>query len=160
MQRHLLHLLIAVALCAGCSSSPSPRPAVPGGTATRDLREVVLRTDRDFAAASVRLGTAEAFALYAAADALLLPAAGEPVRGRDSVRRHLAATPGSTLTWVPVEAEVSQAGDLAWSWGTYELRADSGTATTPQRKGKYLSIWRRQLDGSWKWVVDIGNTQP
>jgi len=127
---------------------------------SKNLREVLLRTDRDFAATAARLGPAEAFALYAAPDAVMLPSAGEPVRGREAVRRHLQSTDGTDLAWTPSDGSVSASGDLGYTWGFFEVRRRGDKAGAALHRGKYVSIWQRQSDGSWKWVLDAGNVEP
>lgn len=90
----------------------------------------------------------------------LLPAGALPVTGREAIREHLSedlpvrCSPGNR--W----RRSSRAGDLGHTYGTYELRF-SGADGKPQiRYGTYVSIWKRQIDGTWKFVVDIGNASP
>jgi len=91
----------------------------------------------------------------------LLPAGALPVTGREAIREHLSdGPPGAVLTWKPLEAKVSRAGDLGHTYGTYELRFSGADGKLQIRYGKYVSIWKRQIDGTWKFVVDIGNASP
>ncbi len=61
------------------------------------------------------------------------------------------------LTWQPTMAFASAAGDLGYTLGIWQSRhyndAGQGQVTT----GKYVTIWRKQADGSWKVVFDGGN---
>ena len=61
------------------------------------------------------------------------------------------------LTWQPTMAFASAAGDLGYTLGTWQSthynEAGKGQVTT----GKYVTIWRKQADGSWKVVFDGGN---
>jgi ketosteroid isomerase-like protein len=59
------------------------------------------------------------------------------------------ADPKFVLRWEPLGAEVS--GNLGYTYGLY--RSSNGY-------GKYVSVWKKQRDGSWKIVVDAGNTSP
>ena len=65
----------------------------------------------------------------------------------------LNKVPGFSLTWIAEKAEVSNSGDLGYSTGTYT--ATFGETTD---KGKYVTIWRKQSDGSWKVVEDVFNS--
>jgi ketosteroid isomerase-like protein len=47
----------------------------------------------------------------------------------------------------------SHSGDLGYSTGTYT--ATFGEMTD---KGKYVTIWRKQSDGSWKVTEDMFNS--
>jgi ketosteroid isomerase-like protein len=58
---------------------------------------------------------------------------------------------GSTaLDWRPVYAGVAQSGDFGFTTGPFQLRGREGII------GHYFTVWRRQRDGSWKWIFDGG----
>jgi ketosteroid isomerase-like protein len=57
-----------------------------------------------------------------------------------------------TLSWQPMNAEISKSGDLGFTYGVYELSIKDSVY-----KGTYVSIWKKQNDGSWKFVLDSGN---
>jgi ketosteroid isomerase-like protein len=134
-------------------------PASPPATAeARDAAiEAARDADRRFSAAgSVDLG--EAFAFFAAPDAALLGPGPSLILGPDAIRAAFAGRPaGATLVWHPVDAMASDAGDLAFTIGEAESR---NPATGDIGLSKYLTVWRRQADGSWKYVVDGGNSRP
>lgn len=71
-------------------------------------------------------------------------------------RGNLASKP--VITWQPLMVDVSADGTLGYTWGRYEYRpavpAD-GQPAAPH-VGIYLTIWKRQSDGSWKFVFDGG----
>ncbi len=87
---------------------------------------------------------------------------GRNVVGRAAIRELMAPSLGDTtrtLTWRPTSAEVSQDGSLGYTIGRWERtarRRDSVLVT----RGSYVTIWRRQADGSWKVVLDVGNADP
>ena len=60
------------------------------------------------------------------------------------------------LIWKPDFAEVSKSGDLGYTFGNWRLTLADGT----QRYGNYMTIWKKQADGSWKYVMDGGNATP
>jgi ketosteroid isomerase-like protein len=79
------------------------------------------------------------------------------VTGLDGVKDQFSDYPkGATLVWKPVKAEVSQSGDLGYTIGTYESRGPGPDGRFVTRYGKYCSVWKKQKDGAWKWVVDVG----
>ena len=98
---------------------------------------------------------------YADAEATMLPSGQHAVTGREEIRKQFADDPrGATLVWKPFRAEVSVSGDLGYTLGTYESRAAGADGKIVTRYGKYCSVWKRQKDGSWKWVVDVGTPSP
>lgn len=121
----------------------------------KSVRETLMRTDSEFSKLSLEKGPEQAFSAYVAPDGILL-AAYPAARGREAVRSQFFASPaGMTLVWKPQIAEVASSGDLGYTVGTYELRSAGGTAAA--RTGKYVTIWKKQSDGSWKFVLDAGN---
>jgi ketosteroid isomerase-like protein len=120
----------------------------------------LLETDRAFAQASIDHGSAEAFRMYLAEDALMLPAGGTPITGREAIYERMIAGPAGLLTWTPQRAEVARSGELGWTWGTYEVRPEGDLTAAPAAYGKYVNVWRTQPNGTWKVVVDTGNSSP
>ncbi len=121
----------------------------------------LMRVDEEFSAAAQKLGVGEAFLRYAAADAAMLPANENVVKGLDGIRKQFAEFPaGATLAWKPFHADVAASGDLGYTLGTFELRGKGADGQPTVRYGKYCSVWKRQADGTWKWVVDVGTPSP
>ena len=148
----LAFMTLGLAACASAPSSSSP--------ASSGDREAIRRADEDFSRYAQEHGIAEAFAAYAAPDATILPGGSEPVRGPDAIRAFFASSAGSVLIWKPYAAEVSSSGDLGYTLGTYESRSKDADGKPVSRYGKYCTIWKRQPDGKWKYVVDLGNPSP
>jgi ketosteroid isomerase-like protein len=120
----------------------------------------LLKTDIEFSKTSVEKGAAEAFYLYLADDAVQLPADLPPIVGREKIRESMSGSSKAVLKWEPVKAEVAKSGDLGYTWGNYEISWQGKDGKTEKLYGKYLNIWRRQPDGTWKAIVDIGNQSP
>ena len=64
------------------------------------------------------------------------------------------------LLWTPVGADISAFGDLGYTYGTFEFRSKGKDGKAVVDYGKYTSIWKKQADGSWKVVLDMGNASP
>jgi len=142
---------------AACLLAAAAALAVP----PPDEKAALLRVDERFSADAQRLGVAEAFARYAAPDARMLPAGKDVVSGLEGVRSQMAGFPkGATLAWKPFHADVAASGDLGYTLGTYELHAKDEAGKATVAYGKYCSVWKKQPDGSWKWVVDVGTSSP
>ncbi len=147
---------IPILVLAACVES-SPQTASVDSTAER---EVIMDTDRAFSRRSEEVGSAQAFAEFLTHDALMLPHGANPVTGSDSIQELMTAGPEYSLVWEPRNADVAASGDLGWSWGEYTATSVSNDGQTTISYGKYVSIWRKQEDGSWKAIVDIGNQSP
>jgi hypothetical protein len=59
-----------------------------------------------------------------------------------------------TLTWQPHNAVVSLAADFGYTYGIYSLQPKTIDTIL---YGTYVNIWKKQSDGSWKFVLDSGN---
>lgn len=140
-------ILCAALGLAACAHAPVDRTAEA---------EKLLDADRAFAALSASTDTARAFAAYMAPDGMQLSAQGEPVRGADMIVARIRAEPPSRLLWTPRFAEVAAAADMGWTWGDWQA-FDPAAPDQPVASGRYVNIWLRQPDGSWKVRVDIGN---
>jgi ketosteroid isomerase-like protein len=120
--------------------------------------DVLLQADREFAQATGARG-AEGFISYFAEEVALLPKNSAPVVGKaaaaEMIRRGWAQ-PGYSLTWIPLHAELAQSGELGYTYGTYERKfVQDGKPAT--ETGKYVTMWKRQRDGKWKVILDMGN---
>ena len=134
-------------------TGPTTPPVRESPTAER-----LLQVDKDFAKASEAKGAAEAFALFLAEDAMQLPGGAHPLFGRKAIVENMGS--GYLLKWEPKKAEVAKSGELGWTWGTYELHTKDADGKPTVRYGKYVNVWRKQKDGRWKVIVDLGNPSP
>ncbi len=138
---------------SGCATGAKPRAATPSA-------EVLITADRDFALYAHLHGVANAFREFAAPEALQLPMGEAPIQGREAIFRAMSDFPPGELRWQPVGADLAHSGDLGYTWGMYEFRPRDAGGQAETRHGKYVTIWKKQSNGSWKFVVDIGNANP
>ena len=131
-----------------------------GGSGTTDDTKL-LQTDRMFSKLSVDSGAAYAFHKYLAADAIMLPAGRNPVFGLDSIYASMINNEMIyTLEWDPQRAEIANSGELGWTWGKYKMSYKDKDGILVNSYGKYLNIWRLDVSGNWKVMVDMGNKSP
>jgi ketosteroid isomerase-like protein len=71
--------------------------------------------------------------------------------------KSLVETPGLSVVWAPKGAVVAKGGDFGYSYGSYSLKTGLGTSDSKESLGKYVTIMRKQPNGSWAPVVDIFN---
>jgi ketosteroid isomerase-like protein len=142
MKRVLLLMLIVVAFAVnGTAQKASLAP---------DLQSLV-DTERAFARTATEKGVRDSFLAFIADDGILYRPG--PVNGKDWLTPR-PSRPG-LLTWQPVFAELSAAGDLGITTGPWEFR-EKGPEDAPVCYGQFATVWRKQADGKWKFVMDIG----
>jgi ketosteroid isomerase-like protein len=111
--------------------------------------EELMGVDRAFNAKAQADGVGAAFAQYASSDAILMGA--QPIVGQEAVAAAYANWPaGARLQWAPETARVSSRGDMGWTWG----RSTYTPANGAPRAGRYVSIWKRDFDGNWRFSFD------
>ena len=94
-------------------------------------------------------------------DASLLFANQPVVTGKDAIRAYWTkslAAHGSSLTFRTVRVEVARSGDLAYSQGTYAGSREGTNGQPITLEGKYIVVYRKGRDGSWKVVADSANS--
>jgi ketosteroid isomerase-like protein len=121
----------------------------------------LLNADRALSAKSRIVGFVAAYSGAVAPDARKFDGGSQPVIGRRAILAFMAAYPADLkLAWTPQEAVVSSSGDLGFTWGRYVLTYHNEKGKLVTAYGKYLDVWRRQSDGSWRWIADMGNDNP
>jgi ketosteroid isomerase-like protein len=146
ISRAFLRLGFAATLLA----SPLPAETIDRQAALDGM----VAAEKAFARAAAEKGTRDAFLAFLADDSLVFQP--DPMNGKE-VWRARPASPG-LLSWYPVHAEVSLAGDLGFNTGPYDYREKP--ADKPVVFGQFATVWKRQADGAWKAVLDLGAATP
>jgi ketosteroid isomerase-like protein len=120
--------------------------------------DLLVQLEADFAKAVAEHGRA-AFVTYFADDGVELEDGGG-IATRDAISKEPAWPEGTSLTWTPVKADMSASGDLGYTYGNYVFKSKDKEGKPVTYYGKYTSIWKKQKDGLWKVVVDLGNSSP
>lgn len=145
MQRLIVLPAIGLAACATVSA-----PAT--------TEQEMMAADRAFAARALEIGAGPAFVEFAADDVTIFPSAGVPQTGKAAVEAWTSQWPEEMIVeWAPEAAHAGQGGDFGYTWGyaTYTQAGQEGASY-----GKYITVWQRQDDGSWKWIADMGSGAP
>jgi ketosteroid isomerase-like protein len=111
---------------------------------------VVVAAELAFAAQATQTSTEAAFLANSAPTALVTE--NGKLANAQEVWRVRPSRPGSKLTWYPVLADAAQSGDMGYTTGPWTLLQNNRPVST----GEYVTVWRKQLDGRWKFVVDMG----
>jgi ketosteroid isomerase-like protein len=102
----------------------------------------------------------QAMAFMAPNGSVLAPNA-PTATGTDAVRKvyaGLLALPDLRISWTPTTAAAARSGDLGYTQGTYDMSFTDAGGKQVSDKGKYVTIWKKQPDKSWKVLVDIFNS--
>src|SRR6266550_7129497 len=123
-----------------------------------DLKAMV-ETERAFSRTSEEKGIRESFAEFIAADGILFRPT--PVFGKKWMQEHPlpVSTTRQLLSWQPIFAAVSRAGDLGYTTGPWQFKNDIKDAK-PAAFGNFMTVWKKQADGSWRFALDLGISNP
>ncbi len=115
-------------------------------------------TERAFAQAATQKGIRDSFLEYFADDAVAFNPA--PISAKERLRSR-PSRPFSEyeLVWEPRTGDIAASGELGWLTGPSTFIDHTTPGAKPQH-GNYLSVWRRQADGTWRVFVDIGSEPP
>ena len=98
---------------------------------------------------------------YYAADAIVMPPNAPAATTKEAIRsawKEMLTSPGAAISWKATKVEVAKAGDLAYVSGTYEQLMTDASGKPAKDRGKYVEIFKKQTDGTWKVIVDIWNS--
>ena len=120
--------------------------------------DAVINADKKFCRYSVKEGFFNALLKYADKNIVKLNEGQFPVIGKSELTKLFGNRSGTkALIWEPVHGEVAESGDLGYTWGNWHL-SDKEKDTTYY--GNYFTMWKKQSDGSWKVLLDGGNSTP
>ncbi len=143
--------VIVFTFCFALSSGATKQKPLKGEELLRSL-------EADFAADVAQHGH-DAFISHFADDGVEVVDGGD-FNDKDAMRKEPPWSDGTTLTWTPIKAEMASSGDLGYTYGHYIYTAKNKAGKLTTSYGKYTSIWKKQKDGQWKVVVDMGNSSP
>ena len=136
---------------------PEAIRTAPGTLAIRAAGQPFAQADLDFARLAADSGAPIAFGSWSAPDVTTPPGTGIMAIGPAQIRARLAGGPGASQPWEwhPIWAAAAGSGDLAATIGLSRIGPPDQAYI-----GKYLTIWRRQPDGSLRFILDSGNERP
>ena len=98
---------------------------------------------------------------YYSNDAIVMPPNASAATTRESIRsawKEMLTSPGAAISWKATKVEVAKSGDLAYVSGTYEETMTDANGKPVKDRGKYIEIFKKQADRTWKVVADIWNS--
>jgi uncharacterized protein (TIGR02246 family) len=152
---HIAPLALAV-LLLGCAQAPPPAPPDTRAADEKAIRDSETAWVKEFAAKDM-----DKIVAHYADDGMVLLSNAPTMVGKDAIRAGMKDTvidPKFSLDLKTVKVEVS--GDLAYSQGTYSVMApDPKTKKVMAETGRYVEVYKKQPDGSWKIIEDINSPE-
>lgn len=115
----------------------------------------MMDADRRFSKMSEEKGMKAAFIEYLDSNGVLLRPGRLPIAGADAVDFLIQQNDTDyTMTWEPRNGVIARSGELGYTYGIYALRPSAKDTVI---YGTYVSIWKKEKGGTWKYVLDSGN---
>jgi uncharacterized protein (TIGR02246 family) len=157
MYRFALPLALALLFSlTACTQAPPPAPP--------DTRAADQKAIADIEAAWLPAWQAkdvDKIVAGYAPDATVMQPDMPAMKGAEAIRagiKAFVADKNFALTFAPTAVEVARSGDIGYSYGTYSATMTSPKTKKPvTEKGKYVTVYKKQADGSWKAFLDINN---
>jgi len=150
----MLVSLLLLAFTTACTQAPPP-----------DTHDADVQSLKDAEAAWVKVVAAKDFeksVSYYADDASVLMPNAPAINGKDAIRaalKPLFDDPNFAMAFQGSRIEVAKSGDLGYTQGTYTLTlTDPKTKKPFTDKGKYVTAYKKQADGTWKAVADMDSS--
>jgi uncharacterized protein (TIGR02246 family) len=158
MRARWLGGLAAVGLAGTIGCSPAHETLCAPGPAAAAARPLVAQASAAYAESVQRGDVSKIGATFTEDAAMMMPSL-EPVIGRQQIERLLAqALNGATgIRYILTPDEILVFGDGAVERGRYSLNMTTNGQPFADR-GKYVQVWRRLSDGTWKLAQSITNT--
>lgn len=140
---------------AGCQSPPPPEPPDTRAADAAAIRAAVVEWSKAF-----ENKDADKFVSFYAEGASIFPPGGPKATGKEAIHDVIAglmSAPGFNGSFAADTVEVARSGDLAYDSGTYQLTMNDAKGKPITETGKYVDVWQKQADGSWKVIADIFN---
>ena len=149
-----MKLLLSLILPALISLS-SCKPKTAFADTPQAQKEELLLTDREFSMLCAKEGYSKSHLQYIDSNGIMLYPNAMPLIGADAIDEILRTSDeGFILQWEPKEAVVSASNDLGFTYGIYRIDPVVGGES---QYGNYVTIWRKQPNGKWKFLLHSGN---
>ena len=116
----------------------------------------IVKTEKDFEKLVTAKGLAEGFYQFADSNAVIKREHDTLIIGKVNIKNYYLNSKhqNATVIWSPDAVSVSDAGDMASSYGKYVWTFKDASGKEQVLKGVYHTVWKRQKDGSWKYIWD------
>jgi ketosteroid isomerase-like protein len=139
---------------AACDQAPQKAPATDVAAVEKDLRAIEAQWNEDYNSRDV-----DAVMGHYAEDAAIANPGTQLAAASDSRRATITqflSDPNLKISFESDRVQVAKSGDLAYTRGHFTMQGTDPATKQPRTDtGNYLTVWKKQTDGSWKAVEDF-----
>ena len=140
-------VLFSFAIIFSCNENVKPD--------LQSLKNEIIETEKAFAQMAKDKGVSPAFTYFAADDGVLMRN-NQIIEGKAEMEAYFAkqTLEDVKLEWEPDFVDVSESGDLAYTYGKYTFSARDTSGQLIESKGIFHTVWKKQPNGEWRFVWD------
>jgi ketosteroid isomerase-like protein len=143
--KNILLLVAGAALLVAC------HPAVD----KEAVKKEIFQMEKAFEKMAAEKSIAEAFAHFAADSAVIKRQRDTLITGKANIRAFYEhGNTNATVHWTPDFIDVADDGSMAYTFGKYVWQTKDEAGNIQEYKGVFHTVWKRQPDGSWRYVWD------
>jgi ketosteroid isomerase-like protein len=126
------------------------------GDQAEKAKTEIAQVEKDFEKMAVEKGIAVAFEYYADANAIIKRGRDSLIKGKEAIKNYYSADffKNASVTWSPDFTDASEDGSLGYTYGKYNWQSKDSSGNVNESKGVFHTVWKKQEDGSWKYVWD------
>ncbi|MCB8998781.1 MAG: DUF4440 domain-containing protein [Bacteroidales bacterium] len=147
ISKHFIALFSVFIILSSCSNKKADIAAI---------KEEIRQTEKDFSDLSMKVGISKAIYEYADDSATINRGNDKLYKGKEAIKEFYSDSVFNSfkLSWEPEFVGVSDDGSMAYTYGKYRLLRTRKDGTLAEYTGVFHTVWRKQADGSWKFVWD------
>lgn len=146
-------ILLLLSILLSCSSPKTENESEPN---RENAKQEIEKAEKDFAQMAADKGIAEAFYFFADSNATIKRQHDTLIHGKEAIRDYYS-TPfyqKATVKWSPDFIQASVGGDMGYTYGKYVWSSTDSAGKPITFNGVFHTVWKKQTDGSWKYVWD------
>ena len=146
-------IFLPLLILLSCSSPKSSNESKPNN---ENARQEIEKSEKDFEQMAADKGIAEAFYFFADSNATIKRQNDTLIHGKEGIKNYYS-TPfyqKAAVKWSPDFVEASPDGDMGYTYGKYVWSSTDSMGKPITFNGVFHTVWKKQPDGSWKYVWD------
>lgn len=144
----VLYAGIVSLLFVACQSKPEDH--------SEKAKQEITEAEKNFDKMAAEKGIAEAFEFFADSNAVIKRGNDSIIQGKTGIRNFYSADfyKTASVTWSPDFVDASADGTMGYTYGKYHWQSKDSTGKISEARGIFHTVWKKQADGSWKYVWD------
>jgi ketosteroid isomerase-like protein len=154
-------LFSALVFLLSCTTQHSDHPNA--ASLNKDsLLKAMMDADKSWSDLAGQKGFNRSRVDFAEEKAINLMSREMPLVGREAIMKYANTHPdsGYVIRWHPLKGDLAESGDLGYTYGSWTMNTKTGSGRDTSIYGNYVTVWKRQHDGSWKYLIDGGGSTP